>query len=85
MTPYGGMGYGPKCGKWVVIKGKMWRVVRSLYANNRSCIFLEGKSSEFFPINQGVAHGCTLSLTLFLIYINGFLCDIKKCAEICRC
>ena len=26
------------------IKGKMWRVVRSLYVNNRSCIFLEGKS-----------------------------------------
>ena len=30
------------------IKGKLWRVVRSLYANNRGCVFLEGKSSEFF-------------------------------------
>ena len=37
------------------IKGKMWRVVRSLYANNRSCIYLEGKSSEFFPLIRGLA------------------------------
>ena len=29
-------------------KDKMWGVVSSLYANNRSCIFLEGKSSKFF-------------------------------------
>ena len=40
------------------IKGKLWRVVRSLYTNNRSCIFLEDKSSEFFSINQGVVQGC---------------------------
>ena len=48
------------------IKGKMWRVVGSLYVNNRSCIFLKGKSSDYFPINQGLAQGCTLSPTLFL-------------------
>ena len=60
------------------IKGKMWRVVRSLYVNNRSCVYLDGKSSEFFTVNQGVAQGCTLSPTLFLIYINGLLCEIEK-------
>ena len=41
------------------IKGKLWRVARSLYANNRSCVFLEGKSSEFFQLIRGlpkVAH-----------------------------
>ena len=64
------------------IKGKMWRIVRSLYANNRSCIFLEGKCSDFFPVNQGVAQGCTLSPTLFLIYINGLLNEIEKCPEL---
>ena len=30
------------------IKSKMWRVIESLHVNNRSCIFLEGRSSEFF-------------------------------------
>ena len=41
------------------IKGKLWRVVKSLYANNRSCVFLEDKTSEFFPLIKGlprVAH-----------------------------
>ena len=64
------------------IKGKLWRVVRSLYANNRSCVFFEGKSCEFFSINQGVAQVCTLSPTLFLIYINGLLNEIEKCPEL---
>ena len=64
------------------IKGKLWRVVRSLYANNRSCVFLEGNSSEFFSINQGFSQGCTLSPTLFLIYINGLLNEIEKCPEL---
>ena len=54
----------------------MSRVVRSLYVNNRSYIFLEGKSLEFFLIKQEVAQGCTLQPTLFLIYINGLLCEI---------
>ena len=64
------------------IKGKMWRVVRSLYANNRSCIFMEGKYSDYFSINQGVAQDCTFSPTLSLIYIDGLLCEIKKGPEL---
>ena len=33
-------------------------------------------------VNQGVAQGCTLSPTLFLIYINGLLNEIVKCPEL---
>ena len=29
-----------------------------------------------------MAHGCTSSPTLFLIYINGLLCEIEKCPEL---
>ena len=64
------------------IKGKLWRVVRSLYATNKSCILLEGKSSECFSINQGVAQGCTLSPTLFWINIIGLLNEIEKCTKL---
>ena len=56
--------------------------MRSLYVNNRSCTFLEGMSSEFFLIKERVSQGCTLSPTLFLIYINGLLCEIEKCPEL---
>ena len=39
---------------------------------------------EFFLIKQGVAQSCTLSptYTLFLIYINGLLCEVEKCLEL---
>ena len=43
---------------------------------------MQGKSSEFFPIKHGVAQGCTLLLTLVLIYINGLLCEIENCSEL---
>ena len=43
---------------------------------------MEGKSSDYFSINQGVSQGCTLSPTLFLIYINGLLCEIEKHSEL---
>ena len=59
-------------------KGKMRRVVKSLNVNNRSCISLEGKSSDHFPINQEFAQGCTFSPTLFMIYIHGLMCEIAK-------
>ena len=29
-----------------------------------------------------MAQGCTLSPTLFLIYINGQICEIEKCLEL---
>ena len=64
------------------IRGKMWRIVRSLYLKNRSCVYLEGKTSGFFSVNQGVAQGCTLSPTLFLIYIDGLLRELEGCPDL---
>ena len=50
------------------IKGKLWRVVRSLYANNRSCIFLEGKYSEFFQLIRGCPRLHIVAHTVFDLY-----------------
>ena len=62
-----------------------WRLLYS-YGKITICIFLEGKSSEFFPINLGVAQGCRQSPILFFIYINGLLNVIEKCTVLhCRC
>ena len=41
-------------------------------------VFFDGKSPEFFLNKQGMVQGCTLLPTLFLIYINGLLCEIVK-------
>ena len=34
--------------------------------------------SEYFGITQGVAQGCTLSPTLFLIFINVLMKEIES-------
>ena len=69
MTWYGGKSYGIKCGKWVLkVRCGKWLGLCMLIIGG---YFLDGKSSEFFLIYRGVAQGCTLSPTLFLIYTRG--------------
>ena len=60
------------------IQGKLWRVIRNIYNVNSSCVFLNGCKSDYFDIYQGVAQGCTLSPTLFLIFIDGLMKEIER-------
>ena len=60
------------------IQGKLWRVIRNIYNVNRSCVCLNGCKSDYFDTYQGVAQGCTLSLTLFLIFIDGLMKEIER-------
>jgi hypothetical protein len=52
------------------IKGKVYRVVNSLYQNVKSCICLNGTRSEYFESVIGVRQGENLSPLLFALYIN---------------
>ena len=49
-----------------------------LHIVNQSCIYLDGIKSEFFNIIQGVAQGCTLSPTLFLIFLDDLMKEIES-------
>ena len=60
------------------IQGKLWRVIRNIYNVNSSCVFLNGCKSDYFDIYQGVAQGCTLSPSLFLIFIDGLMKEIER-------
>ena len=60
------------------IQGKLCRVIRNIYNVNSSCVFLNGCKSDYFDIYQGVAQGCTLSPTLFLIFIDGLMKEIER-------
>ena len=60
------------------IQGKLWRVIRNIYNVNQSCFYLDGSKSEYFDITQGVAQGCTLSPTLFLIFVDGLMKEIES-------
>ena len=48
------------------MKGKMWRVIKKMYEASRSAVFLEGEKSAEFRLEQGVAQGFSLSLSVFI-------------------
>ena len=52
------------------VKGRMWRVIKSMYDITQCAVLLEGEVSEQFRIGQGVAQGCSMSPILFSIFIN---------------
>ncbi|CAB1109836.1 unnamed protein product [Ectocarpus sp. CCAP 1310/34] len=51
----------------------MWRVLKKMTVCTRRAVMLDGELSKFFDIEQGVPQGCTLSPTLFQVFINDLL------------
>ena len=49
-----------------------------MYNVNQSCIYLDSDKSELFNITQVVAQGCTLSPTLFLIFVDCLMKEIES-------
>ena len=60
------------------VRGKAWRVLRSLYSDLRSSVLVEGEPSEDAPLLQGVRQGCPLSPILFSCYINNLVSRLKE-------
>jgi len=61
----------------VGLKGKMWRVLRNLYAVVESCVLLGPDRTEWFPLHAGLRQGCILSPILFAIFIDGLARVVK--------
>ena len=59
--------------------------ISSFLSNRRLQVVLDGKSSQEYPFNAGVARGSILGFTLFLIYINhrpdDVICNIAIYAD----
>ena len=47
-----------------------WRVIKKMYESSKSAILLEGKKSDMFKIEQGMAHGWSLCPILFSVFMN---------------
>ena len=60
------------------VRGRMWRVIKTMYEASRSAVFLEGEKSKTFSLEQGVAQGCSLSPILFSVFINDLLVEVQE-------
>ena len=52
------------------VGGKTYDIIKSMYTNNKCAVKIGKKHTNFFTQGRGVRQGCSLSPTLFNIYIN---------------
>src|SRR6185503_19056886 len=60
------------------VRGKMWRVLRSIYESVESSVLVNDARTRFFKVDVGLRQGCLMSPILFALYINGLAEEIKK-------
>ena len=63
--------------KQVGIRGKMHRVLKSLYGGVQSAVIVEEEITDWFEVNMGLRQGCMLSPILFIIVIDELARRVK--------
>ena len=58
------------------ISGQIFGLISSFLSNRQLRVVLDGKSSQEYPVNVGIAQGSILGPTLFLLYINDLPDDV---------
>ena len=63
----------------VGVKGKMWRVLKSIYTSVESCVMVNGRATEWFQIYRSQAGLCAFSVIVCTFYQR--LSKRVKCIE----
>jgi hypothetical protein len=62
----------------VGINGKLWRVIRNLYAVVESCVLLGDTRTDWFAVELGLRQGDPPSPIFYIVFIDGLIREIKK-------
>jgi len=54
----------------------LWRVLKNLYTDFHSCVFIAGQQSSWFKVQLGVHQGAPLSMKLYMVFNNDLLEDL---------
>ena len=60
------------------IDGKILRVIKNMYEQVKSCVFMNDNTSDFFGSFRGVRQGENLSPVLFSLYLNDLECFLRE-------
>ena len=60
------------------IDGNFFGIIKSMLSGTKSCIRLNGTFSEYFDVQNGVRQGDSISSTLFSIFINDLVTNLKS-------
>ena len=63
---------------WTIgVRGKMWRVIKQLYSDVESRVKTGNGLTEWFKLHCGLRQGCPLSPTLYNVFIDGLVRELK--------
>ena len=63
------------------VGGKLLRALKSMYEDNRMCVRVGGKESEWFESKVGLRQGCVMSPWLFNLYMDGVVREVSARVE----
>jgi hypothetical protein len=67
------------------IKGKLWRILRNIYAKVESSVLLGNSHTDWFSIFVGLRQGCLLSPILFDLFLDDLVQEIQNLGKGVKC
>ncbi len=60
------------------IDGCVYNIVKAIYSAPESCVLVNDRMTDWFPVKSGVRQGDSLSPILFALFINDLASDLNK-------